>query len=101
LEGPEEKAWFGSALDMTPDGTKLVVGSDGKDANGQDSGWVAVYSLNNGTWKTYGDAFVGGEFDRLGIRGVPISGTSLEKLFTPHVCTLLLARSTKFRISWF
>lgn len=86
---------------MTPDGTKLVVGSDGKDANGEDSGWVAVYSLNNGTWKTYGDAFVGGEFDRLGIRGVPISGTSLEKLFTPHVCTLLLARSTKFRISWF
>jgi hypothetical protein len=70
---------------MTPDGTKLVVGSDGKDANSEDSGWVAVYSLNNGTWEPYGDAFVGGEFDRLGIRGVPISGTSLETFFNRQI----------------
>ena len=76
LEGQEKSGFFGSALDMTPDGTKLAVGSDGKDANGEDSGWVAVFSLNNGTWEPHGDAIVGGEFNRLGIRGVPISGES-------------------------
>jgi len=74
LHGPEEEAWFGSALDMTPDGSKLVVGSDGKDANGEDSGWVGIFSLDNNTWVPYGNPIKGGKFDRLGIRGVPVSG---------------------------
>lgn len=74
LEGTELEGWLGTALSMTPDGEIIVVGSDGSDTGGEDSGYVGVYKLDGNTWTLHGNAISGpGEQVRLGIRRVPIS----------------------------
>lgn len=74
VNGTELEGWLGTALSMTPDGEFIVVGSDGSDTGGEDSGYVGVYKLDGNTWKLHGNAISGpGEQVRLGIRRAPIS----------------------------
>ncbi len=65
LYGDATGDYFGMSVDMTPDGTTVICGSPGRDANFDRPGYARVFSLEVGTvlgtanWKQIGQDIVG------------------------------------------
>uniref|UniRef100_A0A7S3VEX0 Ricin B lectin domain-containing protein n=1 Tax=Chaetoceros debilis TaxID=122233 RepID=A0A7S3VEX0_9STRA len=56
LDGENYRDYFGFSVDMSEDGTRIVVGASKNDGNGNDSGHVRVFKNNGSAWeKIHGD----------------------------------------------
>ncbi len=76
IDGEDYYDRFGGDVDISEDGTRIIVGaftSDGPADNLHDAGDVQVYQFDGTTWNTLGQKLVGTVEDRLG-ESVAISG---------------------------
>ncbi len=67
LIGNAEQGAFGRAIDLSADGSRMVVGEPNHDVNGFNSGQVRIFDLVNDTWVQVGQDIDGDQsFDYLG-----------------------------------
>ncbi len=74
INGESNYDSFGSSVSLSNDGKRVVIGSEGNDANGDASGQVRVYQYVNNIWSKIGQDINGDHEDaNLGVK-VSISG---------------------------
>lgn len=72
LVGTNSNDRFGFSMDLSGDGSTLVIGSSGRIGSGDDRGGVGVYRFVSGSWILQANEIEGADNDRLG-RSVAIS----------------------------
>ena len=74
VEAIDREGAFGRAIDVSADGTRMIVGEPHSDVNGFVSGQARVFDLVDGSWSQVGQTFDGDRWgDALGL-SVAISG---------------------------
>ncbi len=69
LVGDFADNFFGFPVEISNDGTVLLVGASSSDSNGNNEGQVKVFQLNGNTWEQIGNDLLGlNEDDRFGAR---------------------------------
>jgi len=59
IDGESAYDYFGVSVSMSSDGKRLVIGGNGNDGNGFDSGHVRVFQWSGTTWEQLGDEING------------------------------------------
>ena len=54
IDGEAANDYFGTSVSMSSDGTRVAIGADGNDGNGNFAGHVRVYAESGGTWTQVG-----------------------------------------------
>jgi hypothetical protein len=54
IDGEAADDWSGTSVSLNSDGTRVAIGADGNDGNGDDAGHVRVYKYSSGSWSQLG-----------------------------------------------
>ena len=55
IDGEEEEEYSGRSVSLSADGSRVAIGADSNDENGNQAGQVRVYELISGNWSQVGD----------------------------------------------